>query len=73
MMTDTVKEILLTHIDSFLKEVGILADMGQFVVGDATASHMADAVELVWNAMGYSANLEHVEILSFEPEEKDLE
>ena len=71
MMTDTVKDILLKHLDSFLEEVGVLADMGEFVVGDATASHMADAVEVVWNAMGYSAKLESQEMLKFEPELED--
>jgi len=73
MMTDQVKNILLNHLDSFLEEVGVLADMGEFVVGDATSSHMADAVEVVWNSMGYSSKLESEEILKFEPEGKDLE
>jgi hypothetical protein len=58
MMTDQVKNILLNHLDSFLEEVGVLADMGEFPVGDATSSYMADAVEVVWNAMGYSAKLQ---------------
>lgn len=71
MMTDTVKDILLKHLDSFLEEVGVLADMGEFVVGDATSSHMADAVEVVWNSMGYSAKLESEEMLKFEPELED--
>lgn len=73
MMTDQVKDILLNHLDSFLKEVGVIADGGEFVVGDATSSHMADAVEVVWNSMSYSAKLESQEMLKFEPEEKDLE
>jgi hypothetical protein len=58
MMTDQVKNILLNHLDSFLEEVGVLADMGEFPVGVATSSHMADAVEIVWNSMGYSAKLQ---------------
>jgi hypothetical protein len=58
MMTDQVKNILLNHLDSFLEEVGVIADMGEFVVGEATSAHMADAVEVVWNSMNYSARLE---------------
>lgn len=71
MMTDTVKNILLNHLDSFLEKVGVIADGGEFVVGEATSSHMADAVEVVWNSMGYSAKLESQEMLKFEPELED--
>lgn len=72
MMTEQVQNILLKHLDAFLEEVKVIADGGEFVVGDATASHMADAVEVVWNSMGYSAKLESQEMLKFEPPISDL-
>ena len=57
MMTEQVKEILVGKMDEFIREVGITTD-GEFMIGDGTANHFADAVELIWNAMGYSAKLE---------------
>ena len=57
MMTDTVKEILLKKMDEFILEFGVMAD-GEFMIGYGTASHFADAVEIIWNSMGYSAGLE---------------
>jgi hypothetical protein len=72
MMTNQVKDILLKHMDAFLEEVGVLADFGEFVVSDATSSHMADAVEVVWNAMGYASTLQVDEMLKFEPPISDL-
>ena len=56
-MSNEVKEILVKKIDEFLEEIGIMAD-GEFMIGSGTSCHMADAVETVWNAMGYSAGLE---------------
>jgi len=72
MMTNQVKNILLKHLDLFLEEVGVLADLGEFVVSDATSSHMCDAVEVVWNAMGYASELQAEEMLKFEPPISDL-
>lgn len=57
MMTDDVKNLLLEKLDEWMEEVKDFAD-GEFVIGEATTSHMADAVELVWNSMGYSAKLQ---------------
>lgn len=57
MMSDAVKNLLLDKLDEFVKEVEFMSD-GEFVMGEATSAHFADAVELVWNSMGYSAKLE---------------
>lgn len=57
MMTDSVKNLLLQKLDEFVREVEFMSD-GEFPMGDATSAHFADAVEVVWNSMGYSAKLE---------------
>lgn len=56
-MSNEVKNLLLEKLDEFMSEIGAMTD-GEFVIGDATTSHMTDAVEVVWNSMGYSAKLE---------------
>jgi hypothetical protein len=74
MMTDTVKEILVKKMDEFILEVGVMAD-GDFMIGDATSVHFADAVELMWNAMGYSAKLEAgvIPMIELSEEDEDVE
>jgi len=56
-MIQSVKDILIIKMDEFLKEVDTLSD-GEFIVGKDTSLYFADAVEVIWNSMGYSAELE---------------
>lgn len=56
-MIPGVKEILIKKLDEFLDEVHSLAD-GEFAIGNKTSYFFANAIEIIWNAMAYSAKLE---------------
>lgn len=59
MMTEAQYDLLVAKMDEFI--ANILPEIEfdkQFVVGDVTAVHLADAAKVVFDAMCYSAKLE---------------